>query len=93
MLSELIDHSSIQLLSVRARGFSPAPSVSTIHARIVRRAAAQWCDCNAAVLPAVRHRLAAGDTTSDAKAYGAAKAACAKRECAVAGDADEWDDP
>jgi len=46
---------------------APAPVVSAIHAKIVRRAAAQWGDYDAAVLAAVQHRLAAGDTTTVAE--------------------------
>ena len=60
---------------------------------MVRRAATQCCDYNTDVLAAVQHRLAACDTTTAAKAYGAAKAGSAKREYVVdrdiGGDVDE----
>jgi len=48
-----------------------------MHATIVRHAAAaaRWREDNADVLAAVQRRLAAGDTTAAAKAYGDTRAA------------------
>ena len=84
------DYSSIHVFNRGVQGASAsAPFLSTIHAKIVRRAAAQWGEDNSDVLVAVRRRLVAGDTTTTANACGTAKAAYAKRECAVAGDVDE----